>query len=92
MAAKLPWDSARIAKRLQALAEEHGTPNYFQLSEVANGIGSKSDILAISRIARLRHWAVNQALAESGLSAWYIPRSSDSPAYLKVEAAAPAKA
>lgn len=84
------WTAERVARRVAALAEEHGSPNCFQLHEVANGVGSRTDILAISRIARLQWWAVNKALEGVGLVASYeVRQGPGQPARIAIEGRKP---
>lgn len=83
---KKPWTPERVAARLRRLAEEHGTPNRFQLHEVA-GQTAGSDVLAVSRIAHLQWWAVNRHLQAAHLLAGYeVRQSADRPAYITVTA------
>lgn len=83
---KAPWTAERVAKRLIALAEEHGTPNRFQLREVA-GDGGSMLAMKISNIARLQWHAVNAELAAAKLQAGYeVRHGPGSPAYVTVKA------
>ena len=79
-----PWTAERVAARVHRLAQEHGTPNRFQIHEVAGATGS-SDVLAVSRIARLQWLAVNRHLESTKLVAEYQVRQGPSrPAYIVV--------
>lgn len=79
------WTSERVARRLSALAAEHGAPNRFQLHEVIGG-SEGSAVLAVSRIARLQHGSVNGHLEAAGLAARYAPRQGPGlPACVVVE-------
>ncbi len=83
---KKPWTPERVASSVRCLAEEHGTPNRFQLHEVA-GRTAGSDVLAVSRIARLQWWAVNKHLEVAHLQAGYeVRQGAGCPAYITVTA------
>lgn len=80
------WTPERVAKRVRSLADEHGAPNRFQLHEIA-GDTNRAAVLAISRVARLQRWSVNQQLAVAKLSAEYQVRQGPcAPAYVVVTA------
>lgn len=78
------WNPIRVAQRVLELAQEHGVPNRFQLTEVV-GQGGKTEVLAVSRIARLQDVEVNRLLQAEHLHPRYQSRQgSTSPACITV--------